>query len=104
MSGYDQSGHIPNVTLSDWQQGASHGKKVTLGSMKGLGPWTFGLGKVSWSMGNSKSAPGFKPGWCQKGTLASAKGFRRWTFGPGKVICYEAKLAGVVGLLSPLRD
>ncbi len=60
--GYDQSGHIPNVTPSDRQQRAPHDKEGTLGSAKGFGPWTFGWGEVSRTGGEvSRNAGTFKP-------------------------------------------
>merc|ERR1712127_115950 len=90
--GYDQSGHIPNVTLSDRQQRAPHDKEGTLGSAKGFGPWTFGWGEVSRtggevsrtggevsrSTGTFKSAPGFEPAsWFRKSKASQLARYAR---------------------------
>ena len=75
---YDHFGHIPHVSPSKRQHGAPHGRKGTLGSAKGFGPWTFGLGKVSRSggevsrsNGTFKSAPGFEAAIWFRGSKAS---------------------------------
>ena len=58
MLGYDQSGHIPNVTLSDRQQRASHDEGGILGYAKGFGPWTFHWGEVSRTGGEVSRSTG----------------------------------------------
>ena len=85
LLGYDQSGHIPNVTPSDWHQRAPHNKEGTLGSTEGFGLWTFGWGEVSrtgsevsQSTGIFKSDPGFEPtSWFRKSKASQLAWYTR---------------------------